>query len=670
MTSDFQAKTINRVTSGLRIVQSGDDAAGLAIANGFRSDQAVLSQGVRNANDGLSTLQTIDGGMSNISKLLDRARTLATQSASGTFTGDRSVLNSEFQSVMSEINRQAQAVGMNQGGTLAKNLSVFIGGGKGANDTAALQNGSIGLDLSKSTVDTKSLGLDTYRAVNSTNYDLGSDSTTSVSKIVAGAVGAPTTSSFVFRGAGFGGSSSAQQGSEVSVSISLSGLSDTAGLAAAINQAIYKQANPSTATDSSKAFKAAGITASVVTDNSGNEQLAFSSASGAFQVRAGDAVAGAFLGNIADSRSGKVTGEGATVVVANNKLATLSSDKSAVTLTLDGTNAVTLAGVNGSVTPMSAQQIVDTINADILADSHYGNGTAANQKYFAELKDGKLAFTNTDGTEFNATFSGSNATFGFTAATTTATYNAMIAGGTFQSAQDASSGTNTDYAQSAYMFKTLTGTQKITVNAQHADGSSVGVDITLQAGGVSAAIDTINDALRNTKDSALQDVVAVRDQNGIRFMSSHAFKVALADSSANASTGTTTQGEGLSEELDGNYYQAGKQFDATTQGVSGMVDISNQAAAQAAVASLASAVQSLGQSQAVVGRGQNQFNYAVNLAQSQLSNLAAAESRIRDADLASEATNLTKAQILMQAGVAALAQANSAPQQILSLLKG
>lgn len=66
--SDFQGKTINRVTSGLRIVNSGDDAAGLAIANGIRSDSAVLTQGIRNANDGLSQLQIIDGGINNISK--------------------------------------------------------------------------------------------------------------------------------------------------------------------------------------------------------------------------------------------------------------------------------------------------------------------------------------------------------------------------------------------------------------------------------------------------------------------------------------------------------------------------------------------------------------------------------------------------------------------------
>src|ERR1700733_13023179 len=88
----FQNKTINRVTSGLRIVNSGDDAAGLSIANGYRSDEAVLTQGVRNANDGISQLQIADGGIGNISALLERARTLATQSASGTFTGDRTVL--------------------------------------------------------------------------------------------------------------------------------------------------------------------------------------------------------------------------------------------------------------------------------------------------------------------------------------------------------------------------------------------------------------------------------------------------------------------------------------------------------------------------------------------------------------------------------------------------
>ena len=100
------------------------------------------------------------------------------------------------------------------------------------------------------------------------------------------------------------------------------------------------------------------------------------------------------------------------------------------------------------------------------------------------------------------------------------------------------------------------------------------------------------------------------------------------------------------------------------------LDISTTDGATNAVTALAEAVSILGDCQAVVGRGQNQFNYAVNLAQSQLTNIAAAESRIRDADLAAEAANLTKAQIVLQAGIAALGQANSAPQAVLSLLRG
>ena len=64
------------------------------------------------------------------------------------------------------------------------------------------------------------------------------------------------------------------------------------------------------------------------------------------------------------------------------------------------------------------------------------------------------------------------------------------------------------------------------------------------------------------------------------------------------------------------------------------------------------------------------MSYAINLASSQLTNLASAEAGIRDADLASESANLTKSNIQLQAGIAALAQANSAPQQVLTLLRG
>ena len=133
-------QTLQRLSSGLRINRSGDDAAGLAIANGFRSDVSVLSQGVRNANDGLSTLQIIDGGLNTISGLLDRAASLASQSASGTFSGDRNTLQAELTSVLSEVDSQSQNIGLGGAagtdeGRFNRAINVFIGGG--ANASAA-----------------------------------------------------------------------------------------------------------------------------------------------------------------------------------------------------------------------------------------------------------------------------------------------------------------------------------------------------------------------------------------------------------------------------------------------------------------------------------------------------------------------------------------------------
>ena len=114
---------------------------------------------------------------------------------------------------------------------------------------------------------------------------------------------------------------------------------------------------------------------------------------------------------------------------------------------------------------------------------------------------------------------------------------------------------------------------------------------------------------------------------------------------------------------------AGGISNSTQNGTTTAVSIDTISGAEAAVNALATAVQDLGTAQAAVGKGENLLNYATALAQSQSTNEAAAESQIRDANLAQEAANLTKAQILMQAGTAALSQANSAPQAILSLLK-
>lgn len=159
-TSGKLTSTLQRLSSGLRINKSGDDAAGLAIANSFRSDVSVLSQGVRNANDGISTLQIIDGGLNTISGLLDRASSLSAQSASGTFSGNRDTLQAELSSVLTEIDRQAQNIGLGgvagtDNGKYNKSIEVYIGGGS----TATAAGNSVSVNLANSRVDKTGLSL-------------------------------------------------------------------------------------------------------------------------------------------------------------------------------------------------------------------------------------------------------------------------------------------------------------------------------------------------------------------------------------------------------------------------------------------------------------------------------------------------------------------------------
>jgi len=115
-------KALTRLSSGLRINMSGDDAAGLAVANSYRHDVAVITQGIRNANDGLSTLQIKDGALNNISTLLDRLATLATQASSSSNGANIQTLSDEYGEIVAEIDRQATVAGLDA----TAGFSVFV----------------------------------------------------------------------------------------------------------------------------------------------------------------------------------------------------------------------------------------------------------------------------------------------------------------------------------------------------------------------------------------------------------------------------------------------------------------------------------------------------------------------------------------------------------------
>ncbi|MGE4552715.1 MAG: flagellin [Desulfovibrionaceae bacterium] len=103
-----------RLSSGLRVGTAADDAAGLAIRELMRADIASLYQGVRNANDAISMIQTADGALQVIDEKLIRMKELATQASTGTYNSDqRLIIDSEYQAMASEITRIANATDFN-----------------------------------------------------------------------------------------------------------------------------------------------------------------------------------------------------------------------------------------------------------------------------------------------------------------------------------------------------------------------------------------------------------------------------------------------------------------------------------------------------------------------------------------------------------------------------
>mgnify|MGYP004444840581 FL=1 len=126
LTSNYSklATSTQRLSTGLRINSAADDAAGLAIRELMRSEIAALQQGVRNANDAISLIQTADGALGVIDEKLLRLKELAEQAATGTYTStQRLMIDSEYQQMASEITRIANATDFNGIKLLDGNLS-------------------------------------------------------------------------------------------------------------------------------------------------------------------------------------------------------------------------------------------------------------------------------------------------------------------------------------------------------------------------------------------------------------------------------------------------------------------------------------------------------------------------------------------------------------------
>jgi len=508
--NNFQNSTIQQLSSGFRINNSGDDAAGLATANQYAGTIATLTQGVLNANNANSTLQIADGGISNISTILNRLQTLATESASSTFAGDRTTVNQEYQGLLSEIDRQAASISLNTGGLYNTNLVTYVGGG----DNQADSQVSVNLTGANNAVDSTALGIAATTVAGGGTELTGNTvnlNNTAVTFLQNTANGVAATQAFNFNIA------TATGNSAVAVTVTGNASNPFGGLTSGITGAdVITQLNT--------ALASYGITASIANDG----ELEFGGNT-AFTVNAGNIVGG-----------------------------------------LAATAAVT-----------NASTAINTANYNV--DSFTGGG----------------AFT------------------GFTTGSESVS---------FQNAQ---------------------GTTNVILGSAAVNP--------LNATDLTTTLQTLNTALSGTGISAVQNLT----DNGVSFQSSSSFNI---DVTANLGSADT-----------GNLFATAADAAGAAVGavpvIAPAAGSSNTGNSIAALTKLTQAITNLGLTQGIVGAGENKLNYAINLAQSQITNFSAAESGIKDADIAQEAANLTKAQVLEQTSLAALAQANTAPQAVLTLLK-
>ncbi|BBC72158.1 flagellin [Altererythrobacter sp. B11] len=142
---------MERLSTGKRINSAKDDAAGLAIANTMTSQIRGMSQGIRNANDGISMAQTAEGALSEVTNMMQRIRELAVQALSGTYdSGDKTNLQAEVTQLTGQITNIMSSTTFNGvklfDGTAGSGGTVTIQAGANAADTVSLTFGNLGAD--------------------------------------------------------------------------------------------------------------------------------------------------------------------------------------------------------------------------------------------------------------------------------------------------------------------------------------------------------------------------------------------------------------------------------------------------------------------------------------------------------------------------------------------
>jgi len=576
-----QNTATERLSSGLRINSAKDDAAGLAIANRMTSQVQGLNQAVRNANDGAALIQTAEGGLEEVTNILQRMRELSIQSANGTYdTGNRDTLNAEIDQLQLEIDRIGETTSFNGLNILdGTQGEVKLQVGENANQTIAFDIGE---------VSTKELGT----------------------------------------------------GSNLDV---IGGTSSSASLVAGLQIAL--------GTDSGVGIEINGIAldiASTGTTPAITLEDALIDINGTLN---GSVIAGSLVEiNATSAGDGKLSGD------QQLKITVTANDDTETIFDIENTT--------------SLEELVDGINEK-------ANGTVT-----ASIdEDGNLLISGEGNTDVVLAISG-------TGAPTSDKLLGEDVLGTTQARLTLEEGTSTTGIDIS--FGTATATDNIlTADALGMDERSNPGELNSHTAAVATVALNQGDIIINGHELDAYSTTTDYDGNGVATNTSYDVAAYINEHSdetgVTANVGTTltmisltsADGSEISIEYNDDNATAAENLTglketniAETKGSNvGSIDITTVAGAQKAIEILDDAIAQVSETRGELGAVSNRLDYTTRNLANISENAASARSQIMDSDFAAESANLSRAQVLQQAGNAMLAQANARPQQVLSLLQ-
>jgi len=662
-TNNSLSTVLQQLSSGSKINSGADDAAGLSLVNGLQANAQALTQSKTNSTEGVGLLTVADGALSQVTSLLNRAVTLATEAANGTLNSSQdTAANQEYQSILSEINNIGTTTTYNQQQVFNSQTSIYTGDSSTAGSSIDALNIR---SLSSSNLGDSSGAMAYSNGASNVFIDL-SDSATGKNAAVTDSLGttAQTTTiavNYMTKGAN---GSAVSATANISVGAGTTYANTAQGLISAINNSgLGITATFGTATQAGTTAVAAADAAKLNTTNANGG------------VDTGIIISGAGIGAGTSPTTGADgAGEVGTLTVTDN---TSAADAQGAVLTgtlsiigSDGkTHSVTLGNANSTDT---LANLATTINSEGWGVTATYNATTA----VADQSD--IVFTSGNSTvtvnQSSAALTGAGAGTDVVAlaGTPTAAGSSQVSTiGAFATGLTAGvAGTLTVGTSAIAIAAGETSAQLATqINA-----GQYGVTATLNSAGTAYNITTANSsiaALTAASDTATVLVVTAPTGPGAGGMTTNAqyYSTGISGTVADSSTAGGTANVGITSDTNGIGGVATISY-SDAAGISlSSTDLSTQATAQAALSQINAAISAVSAQDGYIGAQINTLNSVSNVLATQSENVTSAQNAVQATDYASATSNMSKYEILSQTGISALAQANSIQQEVTKLLQ-